>query len=137
MQEQAGIFAHRAGDIEQRHDRRRLVDPPEFADIDDLAAGAQGSAQRAAHVEPQAPRIGLVAAGAQFGLRQPHLGDGAGDFGDLGRAHLRKIFLLQDLLVGDRQPQFLLLDLRASSRIEGCAIASWTRREAGGGFFLA
>ena len=54
-------------------------------------------------------RVRLVTAGAQLGLRQPHVGDGAGDVGDLGRAHLRKVFLLQDLLVGDRQPQFLLL----------------------------
>ena len=68
-------------------------------------------AQGAAHVEPQAPRIRLVAAGAQFGLRQFHLRDGAGDLRDFGRAHLRKILLLQHFLVGHRQPQFLLLGL--------------------------
>ena len=72
----------------------------------------KNAAQRPAHVEPQALGVGLVAAGAQFRLRQLHVGNGAGDLGDLGRAHLRKVLLLQDLLVGDRQPQFLLLDLR-------------------------
>jgi len=40
-------------------------------DIDDVAAGAQGARQRAAHIEPQAARIRLVAAGAQLGLRRP------------------------------------------------------------------
>ena len=95
-------------------------------------------AQGAAHVEPQALGVGLVAAGAQFGLRQLHIGDGAGDLGDLGRAHLRKILFLQDLLVGDRQPQFLLLDLRRLiAHRRAAPSASCTRREAGGGFFLA
>ena len=70
------------------------------------------AAQGAAHVEPQAARVGLVAAGAQFGLRQLHLRDGAGDLRDLGRTHLREILFLQHFLVGHRQPQFLLLGLR-------------------------
>jgi len=73
---------------------------------------AQGGAQRPAHVEPQSPHIRLVTSRAQLGLRQPHIGDRARHFGDLGRAHLRKILLLQYLLVGDRQPQLLLLGLR-------------------------
>src|SRR5437868_2759220 len=37
MQEQPRVLAHRSGDVEQRHDRRRLLDPPELSDIDDLA----------------------------------------------------------------------------------------------------
>ena len=112
MQEQAGIFAHRAGDIQQRHDRRRLLDPAELADVDDLAAGAQRAAQGAAHVELESMRVGLVAAGLQLGLWQPHLLDRTGHLGDLGGAHLRKILLLQDLLVGHRQTQLLLPGLR-------------------------
>ena len=70
------------------------------------------AAQRAAHVEPQAPRVGLIAAGAQFGLRQFHLRDGAGGCCDFGRAHLREVLLLQHLLVRDRKPELLLLGLR-------------------------
>ena len=70
------------------------------------------AAQGAAHVEPQAPRVRLIAAGAQFGLRQFHLRDRAGHLRDFGRAHLREILLLQDFLVGDREPEFLLLGLR-------------------------
>ena len=70
------------------------------------------AAQGAAHVEPQAPRIRPVAAGAQFGLRQFHLLDGAGHLRDLGRAHLREILFLQHFLVGDRKPELLLLGLR-------------------------
>ena len=105
-------------------------------DVDDVAAGAQAAAQGAAHVEPQAARIRLVAAGVQFGLRQFHLVDGAGDFRDLGRAHLREILLLQDLLVGDRKTELPLLGLRRFGHL-ACDSASWTRREAGGGFFRA
>ena len=48
----------------------------------------------------------------KLGLRQPHPLDGAERFGDLSRAHLRKILLLKDFLVGDRQAQILLLVLR-------------------------
>ena len=70
------------------------------------------AAQGAAHIEPQPARIRLIAAGAQFGLRQFHLRDGAGHLRDLGRAHLREILLLQHFLVGHRQPEFLLLGLR-------------------------
>ena len=81
-------------------------------DIDDIAAGAQAAAQRAAQVEPQAPPVRLIAAGAQFGLRQFHIRDGAGHSRDFGRAHLREILFLQHFLVGHREPEFLLLGLR-------------------------
>jgi hypothetical protein len=79
--------------------------------------GAQRPAQGAAHVQPQAPGVRLITAGAQFGLRQFHLGNGAGDLCDLGRAHLREILFLQHFLVGDRKPQFLLLGLRRFAHV--------------------
>src|SRR4051794_1531294 len=34
MQEQAGVFAHRARDIEQRDNGRRLLDPPKAVEVD-------------------------------------------------------------------------------------------------------
>ncbi len=77
MQEQAGVLAHRARNIEQRHDRRRLLDAPEAMDVDDVAAGAQGGAQRAAQIEPKPARIGPVPARHELRLRQPHPLDGA------------------------------------------------------------
>ena len=86
---------------------------PESADIDDLAAGAQGAAQRAAHVEPQAACVGLIAAGAQLGLRQASCCAMARVTSAISAALIcAKSFFCSTLLVGDRQPQFLLLGLR-------------------------
>ncbi len=56
--------------------------------------------------------VRLIAAGAQFGLRQLHLRHRAGDLRDFRRAHLREILLLQHFLVGHREPQLLFLGLR-------------------------
>ncbi|MGC0326873.1 hypothetical protein ABIG06_007502 [Bradyrhizobium sp. USDA 326] len=60
----------------------------------------------------RAPGVGLLPARQKLGLRQVHPVDGAERLGDLGRAHLRKILFLKDLLVGDGQAQILLLVLR-------------------------
>ena len=53
--------------------------------------------------------IRLGSTGAQFRLRQTHLGDCLGHLGDLGRAHLREVLLLQHLAIGYRKMDFLLL----------------------------
>jgi len=110
MQEQRCI-AHRAGDIQERHDRRRLVDPPQPVDIDDVAAGAQRAAQGAAHVEPQAAGIRLIAAVRNSAC------------GSLICAMARVTCAISAdssarnpssaaLLVGHRKPELLLLGLR-------------------------
>ena len=67
MQEQPGVLAHRAGNIEQRHDRRRLAAGTEIFEVDHRAAGLEARAQGAAQIDQMAmtmrrqpPRLDLV-----------------------------------------------------------------------------
>ena len=57
MQEQPRVLAHRAGDIEQRHDRRLLGLRPEIFQVDERAARLHAGAQRAAHVDDVAAPV--------------------------------------------------------------------------------
>ena len=70
MQEDAAVLAHRAGDIEQRDDRRRLRLRPDEAQIDEIAAAFHAGAQRAADVDQMAARMRREPPRAHFGKRQ-------------------------------------------------------------------
>ena len=96
MQEEAGVFVHRPGDVAQRDDRRGAIDRRAELEVDH-AAGLQRTAEAAARVDPsrpaawrEAPRSALV-----FGHRQPL--DRLAGLLDLRRAHLREILRSQDL----------------------------------------
>ena len=102
MQEHAAVLAHRAGDIEQRHDRRRLGLRPDEAQVDEIAAALHAGAQRAAHVEHMTVRMRRQPPRAHFGERQHQALHRLLGGGDLGRGHLREVFLLQHLAVGHR-----------------------------------
>ena len=132
MQEQAGVLAHRARDIEQRHDRRRLLDPPEAMDVDDVAAGAQGAAQRAAHVEPQAARDRAGSGGCAVRPAAAASARWRGVTSAISAALIcaKSFFCRISLSETDsrRSCSWCLRRLRAS---RGCDIASCTRREAG------
>src|ERR1700758_4466178 len=110
MQEQAGIFAHGAGNIQQRHDRRRLLDAPKPVDVDDVAAGPERAAQRAAHVELEPTRIGLVAARVASAISAAVI-------------CAKSFFCSTSLSETERRRSCSCTC--GSSRIEGCDNASW------------
>src|SRR5580700_11338753 len=102
MQKDAAVLAHRAGDIEQRHDRRRFGFGPDKAQVDEIAAAFHAGAQGAADVDQMAARMRRQAARADFGERQHEPLHRLLGGGDLGAGHLRKIFPLQNFAVGHR-----------------------------------
>src|SRR5580692_3851879 len=102
MQKDAAILAHRAGDIEQRHDRRWFSLRPDEAQIDEIAAAFHAGAQGAADVDQMAARMRLKPPRAYFGKRQHQALHRLFRRGDLGAGHLREILLLQDFAVGHR-----------------------------------
>ena len=130
VQEQPRVLAHRAGNIEQRDDRRHLRLRPEIFQVDERAAGLHAGAQGAAHVDDVAAPMRRQAARAHLVERQHQLADGVLGGRDLGRRHLREILALQKLPVRHREPRvefdFALLALVASCRAQrtmrpGCA----------------
>ena len=86
MQEQPGVLAHRAGNIEQRHDRRLLLARPEIFQVDHRAARLHAGAQRAADVDQLAAARGGKPARAHQIERQRQPRDRLLGGGDLGRA---------------------------------------------------
>ena len=102
MQKDAAVLAHRAGNIEQRHDRRRLGLRPDEAQVDEIAAAFHAGAQGAADVDQMAARMRRQPPRAYFGERQHQPLHRLLGGGDLGVRHLREIFLLQHFAVGHR-----------------------------------
>ncbi len=139
LQKQPGVLRHRSGDIEQRDDGRRLVDPSQAVEIlGDLrwqsassrAACAADQASLRAHPAPQR-RVRSSACG-NFICAIARVTSA-----DLLRAHLREVLGLQK--PRDQIPRVE----RSFSSISWdptfllCANASCTRRDAGGGGFRA
>ncbi len=111
VQEEPRVLAHRSGNIEQRHDRRRLGAGPEILQVDNRTAGLEARAQGATDVDDvsmavrcKPPRLDLIEREHQP-LNRVLRGQ------DLGRGHLREVLLLQDLAIGDGQAR-IDLDLR-------------------------
>ena len=112
MQEDAAVLAHRAGNIEQRHDRRRLGLRPDESQIDEIAAAFHAGAQRAADVDEMTVRMRRQPPRAHLVERQHQPLHRRFRRGDFGAGHLREIFLLQHFAVGHRQAR-VELDLAA------------------------
>ena len=104
MQEQPRVLAHRAGNIQERHDRRLLLSRPEIFEIDHSPARLHAGAQRAADVDEVSAPAGGEPPRAHEIERQRQARDRLLGGGDLCRGHLREIFFLQHLAVGDGQP---------------------------------
>src|SRR5580693_6026429 len=100
MQKDAAVLAHRAGDVEQRHDRRWFGFGPDETQIDEIAAAFHAGAQGAADVDQMAARMRRKPPRAYFGKRQHQPLHRLLGGGDLGAGHLREILLLQDFAVG-------------------------------------
>ena len=108
------VLAHRAGNVEQRDDRRRLGSRPDEAQIDEIAAAFHARAQRAAQVDADGRRMRREPPRPHLGKRQHQPLHRLLGGGDLGAGHLREVFLLQHLAVGDRHAR-VELDLLLSS----------------------
>ncbi len=99
VQEEPRVVAHRAGDVEQRDDRRHLCLRSEIFKIDDGAARLEARAQGAPHVDQMAVPVAREPARAHLVEREHETGDRLPGGGDLGRRHLGEILFLQDLAI--------------------------------------
>src|SRR5262249_12026010 len=104
VQKEPGVLAHRAGNVEQRHDRRRLGAGAEILEIDDRAPGLEASAQGAADIDDVAVTVGSEPPRLHLVESEDELLDRILGGDDLGGGHLREVFALQELAVGYREP---------------------------------
>ena len=124
MQEEPGIFRHRARDIDQCHHRRLADGAAGEGEIDGVTTRAQRTLQRPAHVNARAARVGPETTGDKLLRRQAQLADQTLGARDLGGTHLGEILAAQHFAIRNRQPRgeylLLLLDLRLlARRLEG------------------
>ena len=103
MQEQPGVLAHRAGNIQERDDRRLLLARPEIFEIDHRPARLHAGAQGAPDVDEMSAPAGGQPPRAHEIERQRQASDCLLGGGDLGGGHLREVLLLQHLAVGHGQ----------------------------------
>ena len=96
MQQDAGVLAHRAGNVAKRDDGRALDVVAPVAQLDHVAAGAQRGAQGPARVDAPARRADQPAQ-AHLLHRQHHAPERRLGPADLLRVHLGEVLALQQL----------------------------------------
>jgi hypothetical protein len=110
VQEHARVAAHAAGDVDQRHQRRRTGTPHAARKGDDLATAARAVAQQCAQVDARAGRRRPLAAGDDRREQRRQLPEHAARSVPLGGGHRIEVRLAQRLALG---PTHLRIDLDA------------------------
>ena len=98
VQEHARVAAHGAGHVAEHHQRRLALGAGAALERHQVAAGAQARAQRGAHVDAPAERIGPVAPRRHRLDRQPERRDRPLRLRQLVRRHVLEVHLLQHFL---------------------------------------
>ena len=137
MQEQPRVLAHRAGNIEQRDDRRLLLARAEIFQVDHRAARLHAGAQRAAHVDHD----GRAGCGASRRVRTSSSGSARRVIASLAAAISAAVICAKSFFCSTSRSDTVR---RASSSTSGFVLArasspensaSWMRCAPGGGAF--
>ena len=98
VQEDPRVIAHRAGDVANGDNRRRLPLGAAAHQFDAGPTGPHGTAEGATRIDAETTRIEFLSTDSDLLLRKPEFRDKANGLGNLIRAHLRKILAGEFLL---------------------------------------